>query len=163
MADLTKEEIERLFIYFDGNLYWRIKPSVRTNINVGDRAGSPTRKGYHYVGINKKYYSIHRSIYIMHFGSIPANLQIDHIDCNKGNNRIENLRIVTQSQNMRNASNKDKIKGVWWVKNRNKWRANISIDGVDTFIGYFNSKVEAYEAYKITAKEIYGEFAYTGE
>ena len=121
-----------------------------------------TNRGYIQIGINNKNYLLHRLIY-KYFNedfdlTYSHNNQIDHIDINKSNNKIENLRIVTNSQNMRN---KNKIpncssiyKGVCWHKLHKKWRVEIRIDGKVKHLGYFNNEEEASEAYQKKYNEL---------
>ena len=75
---------------------------------------------------------------------------IDHVDKDKSNNSIENLRIVTKQQNTFNT----KAKGYTWCKKNKKWHAQIHLDGKNKNLGYFENEEEAREAY-LTAKEIY--------
>lgn len=109
---ITKSKIEELFFYKDGNLY-------RKNVNhikrYGEKAGWLCRNGYLYVSIDKKSYLVHRLIWILHF-NFPAKF-IDHIDNNRSNNHISNLRESTPSQNSCNMklreSKKIQIKNVY--------------------------------------------------
>ena len=87
---------------------------------------------------------------------------VDHIDGVKYNNTLKNLRYVTPSQNcMNRVLNKTSttgVKGVTFVKERNKYHARISIDGIHIHIGYYVSLKEAQIARVIRACEIFGEF-----
>ena len=76
---------------------------------------------------------------------------IDHIDGNPLNNRIENLRIVTNQQNQ---FNRKQAKGYYWNKQYKKWIAQIIIDRKNKYLGYFENEEEAREAY-LKGKEIY--------
>lgn len=94
---------------------------------------------------------IHRLI-AEYFIPNPNNLpQVDHIDGNRQNNNINNLRWVTNQQNH---FNETKAKGYTWDKKRKKWYARIMIDGKKKFLGYYNNEQEAREAY-LAAKEKY--------
>ena len=75
---------------------------------------------------------------------------IDHIDGEKLNNRIENLRVVTCQQNSFN----QRAKGYYWHKKAQKWQARIQIDGKNKHLGLFESEQEAHQAY-LKSKEIY--------
>ena len=94
---LTQEEVKNIFYYDDGKLYWKNPPNVNKYLKNRE-AGSYTEKGYKVVNINKKRYRIHHIIFLYHHGYLP-NQFIDHIDNNKTNNKIENLRECTASQN----------------------------------------------------------------
>ena len=77
---------------------------------------------------------------------------IDHVDGDKSNNRIENLRIVTNQQNQ---FNRKQAKGYSWHKKAKKWRAQIRINGKNNkYLGFFETEEEAREAY-LKAKEMY--------
>ena len=130
------------FEYKDGGLYWRVIPFTRNQVKKGDRAGwdngvSKSGRRYRRVEINNKTYYEHKLIYMFHTGEIPEN--VDHIDNNSLNNKIENLRSCTHQQNMLNKkvykNNKSGIKGVNWDKSHNSWEAKISIRGKQKRLG----------------------------
>ena len=151
---------DMLFKYEDGYLIWKEK---RSNISEGTVAGTVANTGYVIVGIKGKKYSIHRIIWEMHNGPIPTDLQIDHIDGVRHNNKIENLRLCTQTENNQNTvkriDNTSGYKGVRWHKKTSKWYAQISVNGCAKHIGSFNTAEAAYEAYCTTVKSLYGDFA----
>jgi hypothetical protein len=83
----------------------------------------------------------------------PENLpQVDHIDRNSQNNKLENLRWITCSNNSRNTKNRNEktssYRGVSWDKSRNKWSSNITINRKHIFLGRFETEEEAYEAWR---------------
>ncbi len=86
---------------------------------------------------------------------------IDHINCNKLDNRRENLRVATRSQNMFNRTaqrnNRSGLKGV--TKRKGKWTARIQKDGIQYDLGLFNTPEEASTAYTEAAEQLHGEFA----
>ncbi len=86
----------------------------------------------------------------------------DHKDGNPLNNRRENLRVASYSENKSNSKlskrNSSGYRGVSQIKGRSKWRAIIGFQGKQIFIGFFNSKQEASEAYERKASELFGEF-----
>jgi hypothetical protein len=111
-------------------------------------------------GLLHQFYS-HRMIYYLHHGEIPR--IIDHIDGDKSNNSIENLRACSHQQNMRNSNSRknssSKYLGVNWDKRREKWRAKIKVDVQQSHLGYFTCEKEAARAYNKAAAEHFGEFA----
>ena len=147
-----------VFKYTDGTLYWSGDYAPRAR--RGQVAGKPNKKGYTNIGWKHKSYLAHRIIWLMHSGKWPTH-DIDHIDRNPRNNRIENLRHVTRSQNKMNmgakADNKIGIKGV--NRKRGRWVAQIQKDGKKTHLGYFGTPEEAGAAYKAAAKIIHGVYA----
>lgn len=113
--------------------------------------------GYLVTKIKQKNYSKHRIIYFAYNqdweiqNSDFKTNSIDHIDGNRQNNNIENLRKVTHQHN---CWNKTKAKGYYWHKGIEKWEAQIRANGKKINLGYFNSEEEARQAY-LNAKEIY--------
>jgi hypothetical protein len=89
-------------------------------------------------------------------------MQIDHIDGQKANNMIENLRLANNSQNHHNlgvrSNNTSGIKGVYFDKARNKWAAETKAKGRKIFLGRYHTKEEAAKAYNEAAKFHHGEF-----
>ena len=123
------DELNNIFDYIDGKLYWKLNKT-----KVGGKAAGYKRPPnyYTYIGYKSIYYLEHRLIYFMHHKSVPDN--IDHIDGDVSNNKIENLRECTHIQNMYNVktskSNSSGFKGVSYYKTNKKWLGSVSIDGV---------------------------------
>ena len=136
--NLTKEILNFLFDYKDGELYWKFSLSCKSP--KGSIAGSIKNDKYRRIGLNKKLYLAHRLIFMMHHGYLPK--IVDHIDGDRLNNRIENLRAATQSQNSHNQklSNKNTsgYKNVTWNKRKAKWLVNVRVNYMDFHIGYFD-------------------------
>ena len=111
---------------------------------------------------NRKTIQLHRLVYQAHNGIIPQNMVIDHIDRNKLNNNIENLRLSTRSQNQYNRTmtknNKSGIKNIILTKN-NTYRLQIMKDNKIMCNKTFKTLEEAIEYKKIKLQELHGEFA----
>lgn len=137
---ITHDLVKELFIYDDGNLYWKINRTGTAK--QGTKAGSinPTT-GYMRVKVNGKQRLVHRIIYLFHHGVLPAIL--DHINGNILDNRIENLREATPAQNQYNAKlrkdNTSGIKGVTFRKSQKTWQVRVKINGVRKYIGDYKS------------------------
>jgi hypothetical protein len=135
---ITQDKVKELFDYRDGALFWKVKLNQR--IVIGSKAGTLDKDGYVCIKIDKKIYKSHRLIYLYHHGNLPT--FIDHIDSNKSNNKIENLRSATNSENVKNAKlrkdNSSGIKGVNWHKVTKKWAVQISVNGQKKHIGIFD-------------------------
>lgn len=103
---LTEQEVFNEYFKYDTSsasyLRWKKKTAQTANISVNDAAGWLTENNYWNVQFFDKSYSVHRIIYEMHFGKIAEGYFIDHIDGDKQNNLLENLRVVTRSVNSRN-------------------------------------------------------------
>lgn len=93
----------------------------------------------------------------------PQGYDTDHVNCNKLDNRRENLRICTSAQNKMNnqirSDNKSGYKGVSFCSNRNKWQAFICVNKKSLYLGLYDDKKEAARAYNNAAAENYGEYA----
>ena len=140
--DWVKEYLE----YENGRLFWIKKPSAK--VYVGDPAGRINDK-YIRTWIQGRPYLVHRIIWAMHYGDTTQ--AIDHINGDTFDNRIENLRTVTHSENTRNHG---KIVGVrkegsWWVVRR-----QIEPGGKQVLLGKFVSK-ELAEQFSLAQNEIY--------
>jgi hypothetical protein len=154
---ITQEKLKQIFYYDNGNLYWKIRHGSLGM--VGKKVGSLMQNGYYTTKINKKSYLIHRLIYLWHHGNLPQFL--DHIDLNKGNNKIENLREATKSQNALNRkllkNNTSGHKNVIFNKKSKKWLVRLTINGKDKDFGYYKNLelagLVAEEARNITHKE----------
>ena len=149
-----------LFRYSDGKLFWKISP--KSQVKIGDEAGSLNCYGYLRVGLKRKEYRVHRIIYEMAYGSIPDLYQVDHVNGIRTDNRLDNLRLATRSQNQWNSckrkNNTSGLKGVSWIKQQQKWQAQIAIFGKDKYLGLFATKEEAYAARLEAEKNYHGEF-----
>jgi hypothetical protein len=151
------------FYYEDGHLFRKVATGPTTK--AGDKAGGLDDKGYLTVRYNNTKFKAHRIIWEMHFGVIPKGYEIDHIDHNRLNNKLENLRLATRSQNVRNtpitSKNKSGYKGVSWNKQMSKWVVQIRQNNMKKHIGYFENVIEAAKAYDSALKTIdptYGSF-----
>lgn len=145
------------YFYVDGCvLRWKIKNS---RVSPGDAAGTLTKNGYIQVKVNQKRFYAHRIVWEMFGGKIPEWMQIDHINHDRIDNSIENLRVVTRSENRKNSSkyssNTSGTNGITWCSRDCKWRAQIRIDGKMKNLGRFSSFDEAVYARK-AADERYG-------
>lgn len=155
---MEKIDYESVFHYSDGNLYWK-KPTGR-RVRFGDLAGNVS-EGYVSIRVGGKLMKAHRIIYFMHHGYMPR--EIDHIDGNGLNNRIDNLRDADRFVNNKNRSasrnNKSGIKNVCWSKVANKWHVSIMENKTRHHIGYFASLDDARFAADNARKQYHGEFA----
>lgn len=158
MSDLTQDLLHELFEYRDGDLIRKVSP--QHNAPVGSVAGTVRRDGYRDIRINAKSYLTHRLIFLMHHGYLPQ--FIDHIDNNRSNNRIENLRPATNGENSWNQAitslNTSGFKGVSWDKKAQRWRVQVGNDSKKHWGGYYNTAEEANEAAMKLREKLHGEF-----
>lgn len=160
---ITQEKLKELFNYKDGKLFWKVKKSARTYI--GDEAGSKNKStGYLNIFIDSKSYKAHRLIFLFHHGFLPKYL--DHIDGNRMNNKIENLRECTAAQNQWNQKtstrNTSGIKGVEWCEDKKLWRGVVTVAGNRCHLGYFKNSELARKAVYEFRELRHGEFANHG-
>jgi hypothetical protein len=145
--DITQDELKELFWYEDGNLIWK---NARGCVKKGTVAGTLHAKGYTQIKVMGKIYRAHRLIWIYHKGAIAVTLQIDHINRNRSDNHINNLRLVSQNENQWNRNGK----GFAWHKASNKYQAQIQCNGKLRYLGLYETVESAREAY-LKAKEKY--------
>ena len=129
-----------------GKLFW-IKSNRRDVI--GKEAGTIRPQGYRYLMFNGKHYAVHRLIWLFAYGKFP-NQQINHKNCLRHDNRIENLELVSNKENARRKliHINGKLIGSSFCKKVGKWESYISIKGKKKFLGYFNTEREAHERYR---------------
>ena len=156
---IAQELIKELFIYRDGRLFRKVD---RGNQKKGTRAGALTGdKNYWKIWINGKGYYEHQLVWLYHKGYLPK--QLDHKDYDGLNNRIENLREATTSQNMANApkkkNNSTGFKGVHFNKKKKKYYGRIMVNRENKHLGWFCDPIEAAKAYNTAAIKYFGEFA----
>lgn len=156
---ITQKYLLETFHYKNGFLIWKSDRSV--HVKAGDVAGTIAKSGYSQIRINGKTYKTHRLIFIMHHGYFPG--FVDHIDRNKSNNKIENLREASLVQNQGNRKmdkrNTSGYRGVSWYKKDKKWGARITMHGKKKFLGLFEDPKDAYQAYCKEASKHFGEYA----
>ncbi|EBX3325715.1 HNH endonuclease [Salmonella enterica subsp. enterica serovar Java] len=162
---MNQEYLNECFRYHYGVLIWKYRPFIHFksqrdylswNAKYADKqAGHIRPDGYYHVSVNGRKMLVHRIVWIMHNGSIPAGLEVDHIDRNRGNSTLSNLRLVTSTENNINQSlrsdNKSGAVGV--CRHRNKWRAYIKLHGKEKHLGLFDSVAEAVIVRKAAEKE----------
>lgn len=141
----SQAELKEMFDYVNGDLVWRRAPEKQNRL-LGLVAGCIHGSGYRVIRINGQAYQAHRLIWIYNNGSIDKELSIDHIDGNKLNNSLENLRVVNQQQNCFNRSRLN-AKGYTWNKQTKKWQAYISIENKLKHLGCFIEEQDARNAY----------------
>lgn len=148
---LTAERVKELLDYDPntGNFYR--KTTITNGINIRNVAGCLIKKGYIQIGIDRQQYLAHRLAWLVETGSFP-NGQIDHINCIKTDNRIANLRCVSNSVNQQNKNKASKnsssgFLGVSWMTKAKKWRSQIQVNKKVIYLGLFEDKEKAHNAY----------------
>ena len=122
---------------------------------AGRECGRIDFRGYRAIGFTHEgnLYTLkgHRLAWLITYGKLPDG-DIDHINRDKSDNRIKNLRDVPHSVNLKNArmqrNNTSGVTGVRWIKSKGKWRAEAQADGLTRHLGYFDCIREAESAVK---------------
>ena len=131
---------------------------------AGDDVGGINGDGYYAVQLNNKKYRIHKLVFLMHHGYTAE--VVDHINSNRTDSRIENLREADLFKNQHNRkinkNNSSGIKGVSWNARSKKWMARIKHQNKDHHIGYFFDLKDAAQAVMEARKKLHGEFANHG-
>jgi hypothetical protein len=144
-----------------GIFTWIKKPNKR--IKVGQVAGRASGNGYVRIKFKHIDYFAHRLAYYMYHGVDPLEKCIDHIDGDKANNKIDNLRLASFFQNQMNRVNLNRnntsgVIGVSWHKSSKKWRAYIMINGEPKHLGLFTNKEDAIKARREAKIKYIGDF-----
>lgn len=180
---LPDPELLRKLLRYDpetGLLYWRKRPAEMFNSNGRSKEASAATWNGAYAGkeaffigplgyrtgyIFNKAVLAHRVVWAMHYGRWPSD-QIDHINLDRADNRICNLREANSSQNSLNSplskNSTTGYKGVAWDAFYGRYVARICVRKKKYFLGRFDCPREAHEAYVKAAKKLAGEFARTG-
>lgn len=119
--------------------------------------------GCYQVNILNKVYKAHRVCWLLYYGEFPED-QIDHIDMNRTNNKLDNLREANKQQNMCNRgkqkNNTSGFKGVTFCHRTDKWIAKIQCKSKNYYLGLYDTPERASSAYEKKADELFGEFNY---
>jgi hypothetical protein len=146
-------ELRKLFaLRSDGVLIY--KRRGRGSKKPGQPCGSLKPEGYIVVNIKGNFYKAHRIAWALHYGEDAFSFEIDHIDGNKSNNRIANLRLATRSQNCANKAAQG------YSLKSGKYQASVCLDGSFLYLGRFDTAEEARAAYKAAKQQIFGEYAH---
>lgn len=163
MTELSYGRLSELLTYNPetGVFRWKI---ARGRSRAGGPAGNVDKSGYVMIRLDKRLYAAHRLAWRYVHGLWPPHgALVDHINMDRADNRIANLRLATHSQNKANraapVTNTTGYKGVWFDKRRGKFVAALKVEGTTKHIGYFTLASDAHDAYKQAAREYFGEFA----
>lgn len=159
-GELTQLTLKQLLNYEPETGIFRWKVKIKGNVKPGDIAGCIDSQGYRVIRIFNKNRKAHRLAWLYIYGEYPS--VIDHIDRNRSNNSISNLRIATRRENTVNRSSLSKCAsgytGVHWQANAGKWAASVTIKGKRIYLGIFSDPFDAAEARNRYCKENLGEF-----
>lgn len=147
-----------------GILTWRRSPGPRSPED--SVAGSLNGDGYLTIQFSNKSYQAHRIAWYLHYKTDPGELEIDHDNGIKTDNRISNLRPATHQQNSFNSTksstNTSGIKGISWDSKSASWRARVMINSKSVHVGRFHTIEQAQKAIEFKRLELHKEFANHG-
>lgn len=155
---LTQSRLKEVIDYSPdtGEFTWKISPA--NNTKAGSIAGGIDDQGYRRIRVDGRRYKAHRLAWLYVFGAWPEH-EIDHINLDRSDNRISNLREATMAENMRNRSGwgKTGLKGAYVA--RVGFSAVVQVDGMPRYLGRFPTAEAAHAAYVSAANDLHGEFA----
>jgi hypothetical protein len=162
--NITHEQVLKALDYDPetGIFFWKVS---RCGVRKGSVAGCKNKEGYWKIGIGGTVVLAHRLAFFYMTGAWPDK-DIDHKNCDKLDNRWNNIREATRAQNVCNtglkANNTSGYKGVIWSAVHNKYVARITVKKIRKTIGYFSNIEDAAQAYKNASTMLHGEFANHG-
>ena len=144
--EMSYKQTRKLFTYEDGCMYW-----LRQDGSKGIKAGRLSSiNGYSDVRYKGKSYKVHNLVWVWHGNQLLDGYEVDHIDDNRNNNRIENLQLLTVSENVRKQKRVQSPKGCYfYMPCRKRWKVKIATKQV----GYFKTEQEAIKALEIARSE----------
>lgn len=152
MKTLTQQDLHTALAYDSDTGVFTWKKPTSNRVRVGDIATCLNNHGYLRIGLFGKRYQAHRLAWFYVHGVWPTN-EIDHINRDRTDNRIANLREATRTENALNVGahqlNSSGIKGVSWDKLCKRWRVQIRTGGKTKYVGVYKTKEEAAIAYEI--------------
>lgn len=153
---LTKDFLNEHYSFCDksGLLFHKKKVSVYSNVKIGSLAGGEMN-GYRVLRIKGGQYRQHILIWFLHYGKWPMSY-LDHINGNRSDNRISNLREVTMRQNIQNQKihRNGKLLGAHFNKKAQRWTSKIVINKKYVGLGNFENEADAHKAYINKCKEM---------
>lgn len=157
-AELTAERLRELLDYDPetGVFVWRV--GRRGKGALGSVAGSLGPRGYLRLTVDSQDYRAHRAAWLYVHGRWPA-AELDHINGQRDDNRLGNLREATHAENMQNRArhrnNTSGSAGVNWCGRKRRWVARICVDGRRRHLGYFATLEAAAAAYLAAKAELH--------
>ncbi|WP_241622504.1 HNH endonuclease [Rosenbergiella australiborealis] len=138
----------------------------RGGVKKGSLAGNKNKSNYVVIRINHKAYRAHRLAWLYTYGMWPTGM-LDHINNDRSDNSIYNLREASNSENNQNKNlaknNLCGIKGVFWNKHKRRWEASCSLNGKRYVLGRFKNISDAEREVRLFREKAHGEFANHGD
>jgi len=161
----TQEEIHKYFIYIPETGVFLNRITRSNQAKEGHQSGCVDQTGYIYIYFKMTRLLAHRMAWMYMYGIEPDG-QIDHINGDRTDNRIANLRVSTAHQNARNRglskNSSTGFKNISWNAERGSWEVSIKMNGKKAFFKRFKILQEAQRAAISAREELHGEFANHG-
>ena len=164
MAQLTAERLREALDYNPGTGVFTRKATANINpkAQAGSVAGSIATNGYRMIRVDTKRYCAHRLAWLYVFGVWPR-AEIDHVNNQRDDNRLSNLREATRRENAANArlavNNSSGVKGVSFDRWTGRWIAYAHVEGKMRNLGRFDNQADAARASYEARRKAFGEFA----
>lgn len=159
---LTKEYLNTILTYSNGKIYWKVQKGYKNKI--GKEAGYPHKDGYWRIELDGKSYKRSRIIFLMFHGYLPN--MVDHIDTNRNNDCLDNLRAADALRNAWNSKTKStstlKVKGVSYHSRDKVFQARIRHEGKEKYLGVFSCLKEAEKCVREFREKYHKEFTNHG-
>lgn len=160
--EMVSERLRECLSYEPETGVFTRRASKYRSSRVGGVAGADNGWGYVQINVGGRLHRAHRLAWLYVYGVWPCG-HLDHINGDRADNRIANLRKATRSQNNANTpvrvNNKCGLKGVVYAKHAKRWRARLTVDRRQIHLGYFERAEDAQAAYAAAAQKHFGEFA----
>lgn len=143
-----------------GEFRWKVTRGGKAP--KGALAGCLSGDGYRRIMVEGQNLFAHRLAWYMATGEDPAAMQVDHINGDRADNQLRNLRLATHAENLHNSAGwrkRDGYKGAYQAHSTGRWEARIMARGQKRHLGTYDTAEEAHAAYVTAAKELHGEFA----
>lgn len=157
---MTKQQTQKTTtIFFKGctleelRLLFKYDPETGKIFNqkTGKEIGYNNGKGYLRTQVKDNKVVLHQLAWVLVYGEVPS-MDIDHINGNKMDNRLDNLRLVSRGANLQNSK---VYRGFWWNKLAKKWSVAVKINYKAIHIGYFDTELDARAAYIRAKRELH--------
>lgn len=150
IMQLTQSQLKELFFYDDSTGIFKWNKKICRHVIVGSIAGSVYQDGYVLIKVFGKRYVAHRLAWLYVYGQFPDG-ELDHINGNRSDNRIANLRVVTRQGNQQNKARQENNTsgqtGVCFHSRSKLWQAQIYVRGKPVYLGQYKNKEDASVAY----------------
>lgn len=161
---ITQDRLRELLNYDPETGLFTWKAITSNRVRIGQVAGTALFNGYIQIKLDGAFYKAHRLAWLYVYGVWPAD-DLDHLNRDRKDNRIANLREATRSQNTANKGARvgsvTGLKGVRFHRTRAKYQSRITVNYKEIHLGYFDNAEAAHEAYRVASEKFFGEFART--